>query len=80
MKWKKQATQTTGYQVQYALNSKFTSGAKTITVKGPKVVSKKVTKLKAKKKYWVRVRTYKTVGKTNYYSAWSAAKYVTTKA
>ena len=35
--------------------------------------------LKAKKKYYVRVRTYKTVSGTNYYSGWSAKKYVTTK-
>ena len=78
-KWKKQATQTTGYKVQYALNSKFTSGVKTVTVKGPKVLSKKVAKLKAKKKYYVRVCTYKTVSGKTYQSAWSKAKAVTTK-
>ena len=37
------------------------------------------TKLKAKKKYDVRVRTYKTVSGKKYYSTWSKAKYVTTK-
>lgn len=82
-KWKAQTAKmatsaVTGYQVQYATNSKFTS-AKTVTVKGYKATSKKVTKLAAKKKYWVRVRTYKTVSKVNYYSSWSAAKTVTTK-
>ena len=77
-KWKKQAKQTTGYQVQYSLKKNFKK-AKTVTVKGAKKTSQKITKLKAKKKYYVRVRTYKTIGKTKYYSAWSKAKYVTTK-
>ncbi|MBE6741121.1 MAG: fibronectin type III domain-containing protein [Ruminococcaceae bacterium] len=79
VKWAKQATQTSGYQVQYATNSKFTNNKKTVTVKGTKTSSKTVTGLKAKKKYYVRVRTYKTVNGTKYYSPWSKAKTVTTK-
>ena len=78
-KWKKQATQTSGYQIMYATNSKFTSGKKTITVSSNKTTSKKITKLKAKKKYYVRVRTYKKVGSTKYYSSWSKVKTVKTK-
>ncbi|MBR1763701.1 MAG: fibronectin type III domain-containing protein, partial [Eubacterium sp.] len=78
-KWSKQATQTTGYQIQYATNSKFTKNKKTVTVKGTKTTSKTVSKLKAKKKYYVRVRTYKTVNGKKYYSGWSKAKTVTTK-
>ena len=78
VKWKKQSTQVTGYQIQYSTSSKF-SKAKTVTVSKNKTTSKTVSKLKAKKKYYVRVRTYKTVGKTKYYSSWSSAKSVTTK-
>ena len=78
VKWKKQATQTSGYQVQYSLKSSFKS-AKTVTVKGPKAVQKKIAKLKAKKKYFVRVRTYRAVGKAKYYSAWSRAKAIKTR-
>lgn len=78
-KWNKQTKQTTGYELQYALNNKFTSGAKTVNISKATTVSKKVTKLKAKKKYFVRVRTYKTVSGKKVYSAWSAAKSVTTK-
>lgn len=78
VKWKKQATQTTGYQIQYSTSSKFTS-SKTVTVSSYKTTSKTISKLKGKKKYYVRVRTYKTVGKTKYYSSWSKAKSVTTK-
>ena len=50
-----------------------------MTVKGYKKTSKKVTKLKAKKKYYVRIRTYKTVSGTKYYSEWSKTKTVRTK-
>ncbi len=80
--WKKQATQTTGYQVQYSTSSKF-KNAKTVTISKNKTTSKSVSKLSAKKKYYVRVRTYKTVkvnGKNvKLYSGWSKAKSVTTK-
>ena len=82
VKWKKQATQTTGYQVQYSASSKF-SKAKTVTVGKNTTVSKNISKLSGKKKYYVRVRTYKTVkinGKSiRIYSGWSKAKTVTTK-
>ena len=78
-KWKKQSPQTSGYQIMYATNSKFTSGKKTVTVSSNKTTSKKITKLKTKKKYYVKVRTYKKVGSTKYYSSWSKAKTVKTK-
>ncbi|MGN1166281.1 MAG: leucine-rich repeat protein, partial [Lachnospiraceae bacterium] len=78
VKWKKQATQTSGYQIQYSTKSNF-AGAKTVTVTKNSTVSKKITKLSAKKKYYVRIRTYKTVSGTKYYSSWSSAKQVTTK-
>lgn len=64
--------------MQYSTSSKFKS-AKTVTVKGYKSTSKTITKLTKNKKYYVRVRTYKTVSKTNYYSGWSGAKAVTIK-
>ena len=75
--WKKN-TKGTGYQVQYSTSSKFKS-AKTVTVKGYKSTSKTITKLTKNKKYYVRVRTYKTVSKVNYYSGWSNVKSITIK-
>lgn len=79
-KWKKQSTQTTGYEIQYSTSSKFTDKTtKSVTVKDTKTLTKTITKLKASTKYYVRIRTYKTVSKTNYYSSWSAVKTVTTK-
>lgn len=76
--WKKQAKQTTGYQIQCSLNKDF-KDAKTVTVKGAASVKKTITGLAKKKKYYVRVRTYRTVNKTNYYSKWSAVKTSTAK-
>ncbi|MGN0528529.1 MAG: fibronectin type III domain-containing protein, partial [Eubacterium sp.] len=78
VKWKKQATQTTGYQIQYSTSSKFTS-SKYVTASSYKTTSKTISKLKSKKKYYVRIRTYKTVNGTKYFSSWSKAKSVTTK-
>ena len=76
--WQKQTKQITGYEIQYAENAKFTK-AKTVTVKSPKKTSATVKKLKAKKKYYVRIRTYKTVSKTKYFSSWSKAKSIKIK-
>lgn len=78
VKWSKKTTQTTGYQIRYSTSSSM-SNAKTVTVSKNTTVSKKITGLTAKKKYYVQVRTYKTVNGTKYYSSWSAKKYVTTK-
>ena len=78
VKWKKQAAQTTGYQIQYSLSKKFT-GSKTVSVNRNSTTSATISRLSAKKRYYVRIRTYKKVGSKVYYSAWSAAKYVTTK-
>ena len=64
-KWKKQSTQT--------------KGNKTVTVNKNSTTKKTISKLKAKKKYYVRIRTYKTVGKQKYYSDWSKSVKVTTK-
>lgn len=79
VKWKKKTSNTTGYQIQYSTDKNFKKNNKTVTVKSTKTTSKTVSKLSAKKKYYVRVRTYKTVNNTKYYSKWSAAKTVTTK-
>ena len=73
IKWKKKSG-ITGYQIQYSTNSKFKKGNKSIKIKNAKTVSKKITKLKVAKKYYVRIRTYK--GKK--YSKWSKVKSIKT--
>ena len=81
--WKKQSKQTSGYQLQYSTNKKFAKAVKTSTISKNTTVKKTVKKLSAKKTYYVRVRTYKTVkvGKKSVkiYSGWSTAKKVKTK-
>lgn len=84
LKWTKQSalmsqTRITGYEIQLATNSKFTKGKKTVTVKGYSKYSKKVTKLKGGKKYYIRIRTYKTVNGVKCCSKWSKNKTATTK-
>ena len=79
LKWKKQASQVTGYEIQYSTNSGFKNGNKTVTIKKAGTVSKTISKLKGKKKYYIRIRTYKTAGGKTYYSDWSSKKTVTTK-
>ena len=84
VKWKKQKakmaeSRITGYQIQLATNKKFTKNKKTVTVKGYKKASRKVSNLKGGKKYYVRIRTYKTVSGKKYYSPWSKVKTVITK-
>ena len=74
VKWKKKSG-ITGYQIQYSTNSKFKKGNKSIKIKNAKTISKKITKLKAAKKYYVRIRTYK--GKK--YSKWSKKKNIIIK-
>ena len=76
--WSEVSGQVTGYQIQVATNSSFTSGKKTVTIKGRSTEVGGVSGLSAKKTYYVRMRTYKTVDGTKYYSSWSTAKKVTT--
>lgn len=78
VKIKSRTSQTSGYQVQYSTSKKF-SGAKTTTIKSNKTTSVTLKSLKANKTYYVRVRTYKTVNGTKYYSSWSSYKTKKTK-
>lgn len=80
VQWSKRKAQTTAYQIQYSTSKKFTAKTtKTKTVKNLAVTKFSVKKLKANKKYYVRVRTYKTKNKKKYRSAWSGIKSVKTK-
>ena len=84
VKWKRQSTQITGYEIAYSTSSKFTKKTtKTVSVKNAKATSKTISNCKPKKKYYIRVRTYKAEkmkGKTQkFYSSWSKVKSVKTK-
>lgn len=75
--WKKDS-KATGYQMQYATNKNF-SKAKTVAVKSYKTTGKTLTGLTGGKKYYVRVRAFKKVGKTTLYGSWSSVKTKTVK-
>ena len=68
----------TGYQIQYGLKKNFKK-AKTKNITGYTNNSTAITKLKAKKTYYVRIRTYMKVGKKTYYSSWSKTSKIKTK-
>ncbi len=67
-----------GYQIQYGTKKSFKK-AKTSTISKNKTVSKKIKKLKSRKNYYVRIRTFKTIDGKKVYSPWSKAKKVKTK-
>ena len=72
--WKKTGGNS-GWQVQYSLNKKFRSGVRTVNLKANNT-KLTVRKLRSRKKYYVRVRSYKKVGKQTWYSGWSSVKSV----
>ena len=71
--WKKNI-QATGYQIQFAADSRFTKERKTVTVGKQSATRYKISGLKNKKTYYVRIRSYKRVGKKVLYSSWSTVK------
>lgn len=80
VRWKKVSKSASGYQIQYATSGKFTKKTTfSKTVKKASTTKLTVKKLKSKKKYYVRVRTYKKVNGKTYYSNWSKVKSVSTK-
>ena len=78
IEWKK-VSGVKGYQIQVATDKKFKKNKKTTTVNKQKTTKVTIKKLKAKKKYYVRIRTYKTVNGKIVYSSWSKVKTVKTK-
>lgn len=76
--WKKDS-KATGYEILLATNTKFTAGKKIVNVNGSKNITKTIQKLKAGKKYYVKVRAYKTVSGKKIYGAYSNVKRITVK-
>ena len=74
MTWSK-TSGVSGYQIQYKNDKTW----KTVAVKGSSSVSKTLTKLSAGKKLSVKVRAYKKVGTSSFYSSWSSVKTVEVK-
>lgn len=84
VRWKRQSTKmskyrVTGYEIQLATDPEFTMDVKNVKVKGYKATSKKVKKLKGKTRYYVRVRTYRTISGVDYCSPWTGVRNAKTK-
>ena len=79
VQWKKQKDETTGYEIQYSTKSDFSSTNKKVKINTNKTTSTAVNKLKSKKKYYVRIRTFKKVKGKTYYSSWSKTKSIKIK-
>lgn len=79
VKWKKQSAQTSGYQICYCAKSGFNSGAKTVTIRNSQTTKKTIKRLKRKKNYYVKIRTWKMVNNAKYYSSWSKIRSVRVK-
>lgn len=77
VKWKKKS-KIKGYQIQYSTDSKFKKNKKSIKIKKAKTTSKKISNLKESKKYYFRIRTYKSSNKKTRYSKWSKVKSIKT--
>ena len=75
LKWGKNA-KATGYVIHYSTDKTFKSGNKSVTVTSASTVSRVIAGLTKGKTYYVRIRTYKTVGSAKYWSMWSAARSV----
>lgn len=78
VKWKKKS-KIMGYQIQYSTDSKFKMNKKSIKIKKAKTTSKKISNLKESKKYYFRIRTYKSSNKKTRYSKWSKVKSIKTQ-
>lgn len=77
VKWKKKS-KIMGYQIQYSTDSKFKKNKKSIKIKKQKTTSKKISNLKESKKYYFRIRTYKSSNKKTRYSKGSKVKSIKT--
>ena len=78
--WAKQTLGTNGYQVQLCKSKNFKSGVVKKTIRSVKTTNVLLKGLARKKGYYIRVRTFRSVGKNQYvYSAWSPLRGKKTK-
>ncbi len=68
-----------GYEIQYSTDKKFKKNSKTVTINKIKTTSRTIKKLKSKRKYYVRIRTFKKSKGEKVYSKWSKTKSIKVK-
>lgn len=69
----------TGIEIQYSTTKSFTDKTSVVKTAGKSSKSKKISKLKRKTTYYVRVRSYKWISGKKHVSKWSTVKKVKTK-
>lgn len=77
VQWSK-CSKVSGYQIQYATDKKFKKNKKTLWIK-KNISSATIKKLKRKRSYYIRIRSYKKVSSKKYYSKWSKVKSIKIK-
>lgn len=76
--WKKDST-VTGYQIQYSTSKNFKKDKKSVTISKKSTTSKTIKTAKSNKKYYVRLRAYKSIGGKKVYGSWSKVKSIKVK-
>ena len=79
VRWKKQATQTSGYMIQYSTDKNFRKDVKSKRITKVNTTKAAISGLTGNKMYYVRICTFRLVNNRTYSSAWSKSKSVTTK-
>ena len=75
VRWNRNA-RASGYQILYSRNKSFSSGNKAVNVTNAATVSKVIGSLTKGRTYYVKIRSFKKVGGTRYWSVWSSARSV----
>lgn len=76
--WKKDKN-VSGYEIKYSTSSKFTKKTTKTVKAGKNATSATVKKLKSGKKYYVKIRSYKTIDGKKYHSSYSSTKNIKVK-
>ena len=80
LQWQTVPAQADGYQIQYAADAAFKTGAQLKTVENKRTAELVLQGLQEKTTYYVRIRTFKTVDARTFVSKWSKTKHFTTPA
>lgn len=79
VKWNKALYNCSGYQVMWSTTKNFSSNYLTVNVSGQNTLSTTLKTSQSGKRYYVRVRAYKTVNGKKTYCSWSGVKSVVVK-
>lgn len=73
LRWKKE-TKLKGFEIQYSVNRKFSSGAKKVSIPSGNASALRIKQLKKGKTYYFRMRSYCMAEEKKLYSSWSSVR------